>query len=255
MKEINLQDWEEKGYIIVRGLLPAVEIDELSTMINKVLDGELKPELAVNGVVPEEFGVGWEPGLVDRTDLPRRERVRLVSWLYHQHPYFKKLLAHPAIFDVASQLFNSGVQIFGDAVFIKPARHGIAAAPHQDTAFWNKLKPNAINFWMAVDPATIENGCLYVIPGSHKKDLPHHSDPVMSWYLDETQADFDRQIPIELAPGDAIFFDSALVHRSYPNKSDHSRRSMTASYVAENVVHEEEWTHRHHFSMLERGGG
>lgn len=253
MNEIDLKDWDENGYVVVRGLLSKPEISELSAMIDRLLDGELKPDLARDGSTPDEFGVNWEPNLKDRDDLPRRERVRLVSWLYQQHSYFKKFAAHPAIYDVAAKLFGSGVQIFGDAVFMKPARHGIAAAPHQDTAFWAKLRPNAINFWMAVDPATIENGCLYVIPGSHKKDLPHHSDPIMSWYLDETQADFDRQIPIELAPGDAIFFDSALIHRSYPNQSEHSRRAMTAIYVAENVVHEEAWTHHQHFSLLERG--
>lgn len=255
MNEINLQDWQDNGYVIVRGLLNPAEMEELSTNINKMLDGELKPDLPMDGVVPEGFGMGWEPGLADRTDLPRRERVRLVSWLYYQHSYFKKSAAHPAIYDVVAKLFGSGVQIFGDAVFIKPAHHGIAAAPHQDTAFWNKLNPNAINFWMAVDPATVENGCLYVIPGSHKVDLPHHSDPIMSWYLDETQADFDKQIPIELAPGDAIFMDSALIHRSYPNQSDKTRRAQTAVYVAENVVHEEEWKHARGFTPLERGVG
>ena len=140
--------------------------------------------------------------------------------------------------------------MFADTAFMKPARHGIAAAPHQDTAFWPKLTPNALNFWLAVDAATEENGCLWVVPGSHDKDLPHHSDPVMSWYLAEDQADFSQQIPIELAAGSAIFFDSGLIHRSYPNRSEHNRRSMTAIYVAEGVIHTEPWSNDHSFEPL-----
>ena len=253
MNEAKSQ-WKELGYVVVPDLFSPGELQELSEMTDQLLDGKLKPELPYKGEVPDEFYTFWEPGLKERDDLPRRDRVRLMSRMYYHHPYFRRLAAQPAIYDVLAELFGSGVQTFGDTVFVKPARHGIAAAPHQDTAFWPKLKPNAINFWMAIDPATIENGCLYVLPGSHHHDLPHHSDPVMRWYLDENQADFSRQIPIELTPGSAIFFDSGLIHQSYPNQSDLSRRSMTAIYVAENVVHEAPWTHQYHFDLLKRGG-
>jgi len=246
--------WSESGYVIVPDLLSEIELRELSAMADQLLDGELKPELPYKGQVPDEFYTFWEPGLKERNDLPRRERVRLMSRMVYHHPYFRRFAAHPAIYDVLAEFFGSGVQIFSDTIFMKPARHGIAAAPHQDTAFWPKLRPNAINFWMAIDPATIENGCLYILPGSHRYDLPHQSDPVMRWYLAEDQADFSGQVPVELSPGSAIFFDSGLIHRSYPNHSDKSRRSMTAIYVAENVVHEAPWTHTYHFELLTRGG-
>ncbi len=130
---------------------------------------------------------------------------------------------------------------------MKPAHHGIEASLHQDTAFWPKLRPNAMNFWLAVDPATVENGCLYIIPGTHHKDVFHHTDPVQRWVIRDEEAEVHRQIPIELPPNAAIYFDSAVMHRSYPNRSDHSRRAQTAIYVTDNVEHVEPWTPEYGF--------
>jgi ectoine hydroxylase-related dioxygenase (phytanoyl-CoA dioxygenase family) len=159
----------------------------------------------------------------------------------HHHPYFKALVRHPAIYDVVAGLYESGVRVFSDTLFMKPARHGIEAAPHQDTAFWPKLRPNAMNFWMAIDAATVKNGCLHVVPGTHARDLPHQKDPVQGNMLREDQFEVTRQVPIELEPGGAIFFDSALIHRSYANRSDRSRRAYTVVYGAENQEHVEPW--------------
>ena len=81
----------------------------------------------------------------------------------------------------------------------------------QDTAFWPKLAPNAINFWLAIDAATAANGCIHLVPRSHHVELPHHDDPLHNHVLREEQADVARQVAIELEPGDALFFDSGIV--------------------------------------------
>ena len=91
----------------------------------------------------------------------------------------------------------------------------------QDTAFWPKLAPNAINFWLAIDPATAANGCIHLVPRSHHQELPHHDDPLHNHVLREEQADVARQVPIELEPGDALFFDSGIV--SYSHAANPSR--------------------------------
>ena len=130
-------------------------------------------------------------------------------------------------------------------------------------------KPNSMNFWLALDPATVTNGCLHVSPGSHTARLPHHDHPIQgrviqagnaaglaelvlsrgsfpllhlifSYYAEGCMVSCMRdhiiryfpQVPIELGPGDAIFFDSALAHMSPPNRSDHSRRAYACIYGA-----------------------
>jgi phytanoyl-CoA hydroxylase len=246
--------WQRDGYVIVRDLLPRDEFAELERAIDGVLDGQLRPERpGKDGVVPEDFSVTWEPETKDRTDLPRRQRVRLISWLAPHHGYFHRLAAHPRIYEMVSELFGGDdVKLFSDTIFVKPARHGIEAPPHQDSVFWPRLDPRAINFWMAIDPATVENGCLWIIPGSHVTELPHERGAHQSWLLRDDQIDAGRQIPIELPPNAAIFMDSALIHRSYGNRSDRSRRAMTAVYVAEHARHVEPWDEKFQFLPLAR---
>ena len=231
----------DDGYLIVRGLIYGKDLAELDRMVDRLLDGALKPETAYKGWRPTAFYTFWEPDTQDRADLPRRERVRLMSNMYHHHPYFSEFSCHRAIYEVVSSLYGTGVRMFSDTVFVKPGHHGIEAALHQDTAFWPELEPNAMNFWLAIDPATVRNGCLHVIPGTHKVNLPHRDDPIQGHILHDHQIDISKQIPIELDSGDAIFFDSGLAHRSYPNHSDHCRRAYAAVYGAENLRHVKPW--------------
>lgn len=243
--------FDQEGFVVVPDLMTGAELAELSEMSDQLLDGKLKPDLAYDGQTPDDFYTFWEPSMKDRQDLPRRLRVRLMSWMCYHHSWFWEFACRPAVVDVMSDLFGGGgVQIFSDTVFMKPPRHGIEAAPHQDTAFWPKLSPNAILFWMAIDPATIENSCLHVVPQSHRINLPHHTDPVQGKILLDDQFDAGRQIPIELAPGSALIMDSGLIHRSYPNRSDRSRRAMTSVYVGADVQHVEPWTQKYKFKPI-----
>ena len=250
MSELKRQ-FDEQGYVVLADLMTGSELAELSDMSDRLLDGQLKPDLAYNGETTDDFYTFWEPGMKERHDLPRRLRVRLMSWMCYHHTWFWEFACRPAIAGTMSELFGSGdVQIFSDTVFMKPPRHGIEAAPHQDTAFWPKLSPNAILFWMAIDPATIENGCLHIVPRSHRTDLPHRTDPVQGKLLDDAQFDTSKQFPVELTPGSALIMDSGLIHRSYPNRSDHSRRAMTSVYVSGDVRHVEPWTQRYKFKRI-----
>ena len=161
------EDLTSKAFSIARDIVECADLQDQSEMVDRLFDGELEPEWDYNGKRPEEFYTFWEPAVKDRADLPRRERVRLMSWMCYYHPYFWEFACHPGICGVATSLFGTGVKIFGDTAFMKPARHGVEAAMHQDTAFWPQLEPKAMNVWIAIDPATIENGCLYIIPGTH----------------------------------------------------------------------------------------
>ena len=126
------------GYLVVRGLIGGSDLAELDRMVDSLLDGALKPETSYKGWRPADFYTFWEPEMQDRGDLPRRERVRLISNMYHHHPYFKEFGSHRSIYEVASSLYRTGVRMFSDTIFVKPAHHGIEAALHQDTAFWPK---------------------------------------------------------------------------------------------------------------------
>lgn len=220
--------YASRGYIVVAGLISHDELVGLSRNIDSILDGNLRPSLPWRGnQPPEHFPLAWEPGKNDREDIPRRDRIRFIFGMARHDPFFRAFNRSSKLCGMMASLFeSSGVQnLFGDQVFAKPP-NGVEAAMHQDTAFWPRTVPNAMNLWVAIDPATIENGCLYVIPGSHRSELPHHDDPIQSHILDDSKVDMTQLQPIEMKPGDTLFMDSGLVHRSYTNRSAHRRRAI-----------------------------
>jgi ectoine hydroxylase-related dioxygenase (phytanoyl-CoA dioxygenase family) len=83
-----------------------------------------------------------------------------------------------------------------------------------------------------LDDATVENGCLEVVPGSHKEGLPTRKDVegFGSREIDLAKYDLKRLVPVEAKAGSVVFFGGFLVHRSLPNKSDTDRRALLYSY-------------------------
>ena len=86
---------------------------------------------------------------------------------------FHDVLWNPRFVVVASQLLgNKAVRFWHDQLFCKPAKHGGVVAWHQDYSYWTRTKPmQHLTCWVALDDASLENGCLNYIPGSHRWDL------------------------------------------------------------------------------------
>eukprot|EP00920_Eleutheroschizon_duboscqi_P029607 GHVT01071828.1.p1 GENE.GHVT01071828.1~~GHVT01071828.1.p1 ORF type:complete len:319 (+),score=18.47 GHVT01071828.1:542-1498(+) len=119
---------------------------------------------------------------------------------------------------------------------------GGAVNPHQDSSFIGTTPESCLAMWVAMEEATVDNGCLYVIPNSHK--FPIHQRFI---YLDEKKEllGFDRDmnpdqwdiasaIPIEAGPGDVVFMHGQLVHFSKQNCSNVSRQALTLHIVETN---------------------
>lgn len=146
---------------------------------------------------------------------------------------FHDILWNPAFVKAASQLLgNVPVRFWHDQLFCKPARHGGVVAWHQDYSYWTCTKPmQHLTCWVGLDDATTENGCLYYVPGSHhwglldRPALAGDMNGLMEFLSEEQKAAF-KPIPIELKKGYATFHHPLLVHGSYENKSDRSRRAF-----------------------------
>ena len=86
-----------------------------------------------------------------------------------------------------------------------------------------------VTIWIAVDRATMANGCMQAIPCSHLHGLEDRKDPTRFW-LTEDELDTSDAVHLELKPGGALVFHSRLLHGSGPNTTDHYRRSMICRY-------------------------
>ncbi|HET8735042.1 MAG TPA: phytanoyl-CoA dioxygenase family protein [Pricia sp.] len=156
---------------------------------------------------------------------------------------FHDVLWNPAFVMAAHQLLeNKPVRFWHDQLFCKPARHGGVVAWHQDYSYWTRtIAMQHLTCWTALDDATVENGCLHYVPKSHKwglLDKPSLAGDMegLMPYLTEKQKSEFKPVPIEMKKGYATFHHPLMVHGSYENKSDISRRAFVLNVFADGTI-------------------
>ena len=143
---------------------------------------------------------------------------------FDELPCVRKALA------MATQLLGPGTEAQGNHAIMKPAGMGAATPWHQDEAYWNpELAYNALSVWIPLQAATLENGCMHFIPGSHHRDvLPHHSinhDPRIHGLEVDASVNSAEAVACPLPPGGATFHLARTLHYAGENKTDQPRRA------------------------------
>jgi ectoine hydroxylase-related dioxygenase (phytanoyl-CoA dioxygenase family) len=133
------------------------------------------------------------------------------------------------VLEIAIKLLGEGAELGGDHAILKPARIGAPTPWHQDEAYWDPAYDyNAFSAWIPLQDATIENGCMWFVPGSHKMEvLTHHSidhDPRIHG-LEAESVDGSSAVACPIPAGGATFHLSRTLHYTGPNLSDGPRRA------------------------------
>jgi len=150
---------------------------------------------------------------------------------------FLEFAKNPQILDMVEQLIGPDFALWNSSFFAKPANGGHATPWHQDGEYWPITPLATCTVWIAIDSATVENGCLRVIPGSHRdqKLLSHHTNPsdevTLNQELDNHNFNEAEADDIILEAGQISLHDVYLVHGSETNNSNHSRRGMTLRFM------------------------
>ncbi len=154
---------------------------------------------------------------------------------------FHDLLWHLAFIVPAMQLLKGSVRFWHDQLFCKPAKHGGVVAWHQDYSYWTRTKPMAhLTCWIALDDSTKENGCLHYVPRSHRwtllpiTGLANDMDSIQTVLTEEQKKEF-KPVAIELKAGEASFHHPLMVHGSYENRSEYSRRATVINVFRDGV--------------------
>ena len=160
------QHFDENGYIIVRNLLSDEEVQAVGTRADQIAVGEVVPEPG--------FGRQVEPA-IQRKEAEAKstlESIRKLGGLVRTDPVMHAHATNPKILDVLEDLIGPDIKLFGDQLFMKSSAHGSRKNYHQDSNSWRPYVPySLVSCWAALDDATVENGCLWFIPGSHKWGL------------------------------------------------------------------------------------
>lgn len=156
---------------------------------------------------------------------------------------FHDVLWNPAFTMAAYQLLeNKPVRFWHDQLFCKPAKHGGVVAWHQDYSYWTRTIPmQHLTCWTGLDDSSIENGCLHYVPKSHKwgllkaPSLAGDMNGLIPYLSDEQKAEF-KPIAIEMKKGYGTFHHPLMVHGSYENKSEISRRAFVLNVFADGTI-------------------
>ncbi len=154
---------------------------------------------------------------------------------------FHDVLWNPRFVVAASQLLgNKAVRFWHDQLFCKPAKHGGVVAWHQDYSYWTRTTPlQHLTCWVGLDDATEENGCLQYIPKSHKWDLldktalAGNMDGIAASLTSDQKSDFEKKVAITMPAGYGTFHHPRMLHGSYENKSNQSRRAFVLNVFAD----------------------
>ena len=157
--------------------------------------------------------------------------------LLHYDLGFLNFARDPLVLDLVEQLIGPDIILWNMSFFAKPARKGRKTPWHQDGEYWAMRPLATCTVWIAVDYSTVENGCLRVIPGSHRDGrlYAHENNPSRDLTLSEqVKADeFNETEAVDLVldAGQISLHDVYLVHGSEANRSDKPRRGMTLRYM------------------------
>lgn len=249
LTETQKKSFEDNGYLVVPDIIAKAQLEELRSKIDQVLDGAIKPETGGNN---GDFRLQMEPGIKDDPRIPRREKIRVAFDLCHTHSFFYNHATRPEILDVVESLLGPSIRLYTDQLFVKPAHHGSEVPYHQDHAYWKMAEPyNMLTCWLAVDDATLENGCVHMVPGSHKRLVPHHKfEGTQAYGLLEEEVDSSLEVPVEIRAGGAMFHHSLTIHRSFPNRSDKGRRGLASIYMPGDVTFVSPWNFQYGFKLI-----
>ncbi|MDA4123163.1 MAG: phytanoyl-CoA dioxygenase family protein [Thaumarchaeota archaeon] len=229
--EQRRKKFEKDGFIVVEDLLTPTELRGLKRRVAQIGNGKLKH-------VPEDrFEV--EPAVASGKVKAKSgiESLRKINNLTDYDEVFLATAKNPKILDVVEELLGPNIMVFGDQFFVKPAKIGVEKPYHQDHAYFFVEPKNIVTCWIALEDATVENGCLHFIPGSHRVGLIDHSEKWMvgdreDMQVPESAIDLSKEVAAPLKSGSASFHHSMILHKSGPNKSPHPRWGWAISYMS-----------------------
>jgi len=237
-EEVEFYDCE--GYLVLPYLLNNQDMAPAREAMKQKVD-MIAAELYTDGLIEDKLEAEPFKTRLARLfeNLSDKEFLRYGrSWRDRLPGYFH-LMSNPKILDAVESLIGS--ELFANPVYnVRPKVPKVAAGAvpwHQDKSYWPDANSNpVITVWIPLVDSTHENGCLHIIPRTHKKRLlNYHAETYSSTGYTEVELDYVQRkkkeiMAIPLEAGGAILFNDRLIHSSTPNNSDHVRWSVDLRY-------------------------
>lgn len=172
--------------------------------------------------------------------LPPGKNINFVNWWHKRNRFLYDLCMDPRLLDFVEDLLGPDFYLWGSHFFVKEPGDGRVTPWHQDAQYWPLQPQNAVTVFIAFTDCDRENGCLRVVPGTHRQPrLSHHvSDDArysLPQEIDAGQLDLSRAVDLELRAGEISLHHDGLVHGSDANLSERPRIGFTMRFSSTDV--------------------
>lgn len=232
-KEQNAS-WDEKGYFIIEKYATQ---ETCQAMLDFAVRLSREADEAQTTKKSQAFSIGKSLVVLEKKVNPDGAQAEdYVSKIFsiHRESPFKEFCEDDRLLDLVEGLLGPELDCFlSQFIFKNPKAMG--QPWHQDSHYFKFDRTPQVGVWLAVTEATLDNGCLHVLPGSHKEPVHAHvpdKRPEANYaYVEIVDHDMSLSIPVLLQAGDLLIFHSHLMHKSKDNVSKGIRAAMVCHYA------------------------
>lgn len=217
----QVEQYRQSGYLVVEQVLRDAQVEALRQVADDWV--EASRTVGANGDVFD-----LEPGhSADHPQVRRIKNPALNSQAYDA------VMRDPALLDIVAQLLGPDFRYQSTKMNMKPAGTGSPVEWHQDWAFYPHTNDDILAVGVVIDDMRLDNGCLMVVPGSHRGPvLDHHAAGRFVGSIDPAAIDLTSCVALEAPAGAITIHHVRLLHGSAPNTSGGSRRLFLIEYMA-----------------------
>lgn len=208
----DVKKFHDQGYVCP---VPVFDAAEVADLRRKLAEFEAREGGTLKG------GVRNKPHL-------------FLRWLYD-------LVTDATLLDAVEDLIGPDILLYHAQWFIKEPRTPDFVSFHQDSAYWSLNEAQGLSAWVAFEPSGPENGCMQVIPGTHKEAMEHEDRRAadnMLWRGQTVKQRIDKSKAVDfvLKPGEMSIHHARIVHGSGPNRSDRRRIGYSIRYLPTHIA-------------------
>ncbi len=232
LSESQRRDYDEQGFVVLRGFFEPSELETWTQRLDALVSGRI--EIPEGMLVMRDVMVA--KGVVHPTTP--LEAIAKIQDFHNDPVLFDGYSKHGKLLDWVADFIGPDIKMIHNMLINKPPNVDGRHPLHQDLLYF-PFRPadQIVATWTALEACTRENGCLVVVPGSHKGELLAHENPGwdhlnLAYFGAKGVGASEDRVHLEMEPGDIVFFHPILLHGSGQNRSTGFRRAISTHYAS-----------------------
>ena len=268
ISEQQLKNYGEQGFLVIENFADEAQCDELRARAEELVQAFDPAEVVSifstheqNRLTDEYFLTSgdkirffFEENAFNTDGTLKYEKEKSINKIGHAlhdlDPVFERFSRSQKVKELAAAIGLEDSLLLQSMYIFKQPNIGGEVTCHQDSTFLYTEPIDIVGLWFALEDATVENGCLWAIPGGHRNGLKSRwvraSEGRMKFEIFDAEPwDEEQLVPVEVAKGSLILLHGLLPHRSFENRSARSRHAYTLHLIGAGVEYpEDNWLQR-----------